>query len=120
MQNKTEEHFKTVFNNQNEYVFDAATKLGERIIDRAKWCEQTGKKLPFPIVDIDTLTYHAQLLYLGMDDDSMKFSLVDLHDPDVCGRHCYPKYYLGDTRAFFNEIVRELEWIYCIHFIGNE
>ena len=102
-------------NNQNEQQLVFAAELGQSIIDRAEWWEETGEKRPFLIADIKTLLYHVQLNYIGRCGDYMTFSLVDLCDPYSGGTHGYPKVYNGNTGAFFMEIVRELEYIRSVH-----
>ena len=104
-----------MFNNQKKSGLAASAELGQRIIDRAKWCEETGRELPFLIADIETLRCHVQLTYVGTFGDTMSFSLVDLYDPYGRGTHGYPKVFFGDTSAFFMDIVRELEYIYGLH-----
>lgn len=102
-------------NEQNKFGLKAASELGQRIIDRALWCEETGRKLPFLIAKFETLKYKVQLHYLGKLGEHLEFTLVDLHCPYVGGAHGYPKLFLGDTEAFSMELVRELEYIDSIH-----
>ncbi len=112
----TEQEIKILLNNQKENGLNAAAILGQSIIDRAEWCEETGRRRPFLIADIKTLLFHVQLTYVGRFGDLMSFSLVDLYSPEG-GTHGYPKTYFGDTEAFFLEIIRELNYIAEIHSI---
>ena len=115
MQPFTEQDFINRFNNQKEWGLAAATKLGQRIIDKTKWFEQPNLKPPFVIADINTLFIHVKLLYTGTFGDIMSFALVDLNSPEG-GAHFYHKEFLGDTGAFFMELVREMGYITSLHF----
>jgi len=110
----TKQDFINRFHNQKKDGLATAAKLGQRIIDRAIWCEKTKTELPFLIADFRTLRFHVKLIYKGMLGDIMTFALVDMHDPEY-GVHDYLKLYLGDTGAFFLELVREMGYIYCLH-----
>ena len=110
----TKQDFKKRFNEQVNWGLNGATELGQCIIDRAKWCEETGREHPFLIAEIKTHSYHIQLTYTGLLGDLMSFSLVDLYSPEG-GSHGYPKLFFGDTRAFFMEIIRELNYITELH-----
>lgn len=99
---------------QANWALGGAAELGQCIIDRAKWCDKNGLRYPFLIADIKTLRYHIQLTYTGLLGDIMSFSLVDLDSPEG-GSHGYPKLFFGDTRAFFMEIIRELNYITELH-----
>lgn len=120
MREFTEEDYIRYFDSQKEAGLSAATELGQRIIDRALWCEECKTELPFLIADFKTIRCHVQLVYKGkIGGDSMTFALVDLHDPDY-GVHGYLKEYFGDTGAFFMELIRELSYIYSLHTNKNE
>lgn len=105
---------KLSFKEQKGLGLLAAEELGQKIIDRAQWCEDTGRKLPFLIAKFKTLKYDVQLHFVGRLGDNMEFTLVDLHSPEG-GAHGYPKLFFGDTGAFCMEIIRELSYIDSLH-----
>ena len=115
MRELTEEDYIRYFDSQKEEGLSAAAELGQRIIDRAKWCKETERELPFLIADFKTLGLHVKLVYKGEVGDVMTFSLIDMHDP-YSGVHGYLKTYLGDTGAFVMELIREMAWIYSLHY----
>ena len=107
--------FSNLFKRQKEGGLEAVVELGQRIIDRAKWCEETEAKLPFLIADFESLRFHVKLVYKGVFDNTMTFVLLDMLDP-YYGVHGYIKEYYGDTEAFFMELIREMAYIYSLHF----
>lgn len=114
MKRLTKEEVQNFLNEQKEYGLKAASELGQRIIDRAIWCEEKGRELPFLIAKFETLKYKVQLYYLGRLGENMEFTLVDLHSLEG-GAHGYPKLFFGDKNAFTMELVRELGYIDSLH-----
>lgn len=114
METLTEQDYVRMFESQKEGGLNAAAELGLRIIDRAKWCEETERDLPYLIADYKSRRFHVRFEYEVGVGDSMSFSLVDLEDPDF-GVHRYHIHYMGDTGAFVMELIREMAFIYSLH-----
>ena len=99
---------------QKNYGRLAAAELGQKFVDRAQKNAIDCDNVPYTLWELKSLRYTVQLNYIGQLGDYMSFSLVDIHSPEG-GSHGYPILYFGDSEAFGMDIIRELNYIDCIH-----